>query len=497
MRILAIDLGRIDRLSARAERETMLRLVCAAFADVVAAVAPLYGADARRRKAMLSDAGVLALARAEELGGPSAGNLASLQRLIVRLRRRRVSVAEHRAVADALERMIENAVALVDLEIVADYRALSAQAISEAVAYLPRLRTLALCEYDCPPETVGAFLASETLRSVRVDSIRATRTATHGHAALWALDVQVDRQSPSWVTSLLQHTGHRLCGLAIDAAYDLSDIPFAVLCSRMRRVELRQAKCRRSHPLKLPPLDAVVVTCECSWKRLVELLATGARSIEVGPTRAYGWPHGQLSTLELVRILHDSDPFRPDFGAARQAYAAAREVLRRRTGVREVRFFACTSELTRSQKQTALEAALAAIEALGDSCPGLLVVRTAHRTVVSDRRAQFTELPELLGHIVRFHRAWPDTLVERCRRLLDQHVELRRRSDSMALRRIAIHQFPDVPDGVWTPLERTDGPFVPPFTSSARRLVTQIARLYGFELVALDEQGRERDSASL
>ena len=114
----------------------------------------------------------------------------------------------------------------------------------------------------------------------------------------------------------------------------------------------------------------------------------------------------------------------------------------------------------------------------------------------ADRRAQLATLPELLGHIVGFPQAWPTSLIEMCRDILGRHAALERRMDDSPLRRIAFRQHPDRPAVPHAASLTLPAALLPPWTPSDRLLARRIARLYGFELVAVNEEGREYEATT-
>ena len=92
-------------------------------------------------------------------------------------------------------------------------------------------------------------------------------------------------------------------------------------------------------------------------------------------------------------------------------------------------------------------------------------------------------------------RLTPTTLA-RCRAVLDELKAPELLPGRSPPRRIVIEQHADMSEEDWADsapeLERL--PLFHPFTSEIRAILTQAARCYGFDVVAVDEHGRVREA---
>ena len=332
IRIVSFDLGRLSRLSERIARETTLRRVCRVLADVVAAVEPSYRPDQRYGTLVLPDGEQAALDRLMRVKSRSSlvpGDVRALRRTAIRLFAPRKDTAA--AVLYFLCEVVSLAKQLGDLEVDLIGQAAPAGLIVD-IARHKQLRAVALLNGYCSPQQVIELIASSSLRTLHTDWATIERVDADGASSTWAIETQAC--SPSWFNELLVGAGPRFSQVTIDGECPTD---FARLCPRVRVLHLKPATCR---PQKIASrnLDTVRIWCGCGgWSHLAALLATDARSIELGWARGGGvWMTGNVS--DLVGLIHDAMPQRrTSYWDATAACVAVRDVFRRAATIETVR----------------------------------------------------------------------------------------------------------------------------------------------------------------
>lgn len=219
LRIIGFDLAGTERLSERLQRETMLALVCADFADVVRATRPASADGGVGSSAVVSQRGLERLARLAEDGPTSGADSAvtTLRRLFARLPYRcgqgQQSIDD---VFEPLERVFAAAVGLHDLEIMLSSRPLPTSLVL-VISSLANLRSLSLRACDCSAEFIAQLL-SMSPQSLEVDQFAARRMHGDGGRPMYAAEVRMVGVlgARQFLGQLLALAGQRFLRLSID-----------------------------------------------------------------------------------------------------------------------------------------------------------------------------------------------------------------------------------------------------------------------------------------
>ena len=307
LRIISLDMGGIGRLSERLARETALRLVCGRFSDVVIAMRP--DDEHGRTSAKITQRGLATLVdpRWRDL----SDEVGALRRVYVRLVPQHVCDAPCAELGNLLC-LLASASQLEELEVTYALQRVSMFAAS----HMQNLRSVALLACRCSGSAVGCLLGSQTLESVETDEARASRTRTRGAWSLWSIEMRLDGdpQAHRWIEELLSSAGELLRRIYVEAETVLGAIDFSARCPHLRHLDVRQVR-SGGGPMLLPALRTLRLLTENPLSMRRAILATGARSIELGLRFSAGEDAAlrQLSKSEFLNVLqemHDTSPRR-------------------------------------------------------------------------------------------------------------------------------------------------------------------------------------------
>ena len=124
--------------------------------------------------------------------------------------------------------------------------------------------------------------------------------------------------------------------------------------------------------------------------------------------------------------------------------------------------------------------ALDKVEARFDFMPGPYKVCPPQGCASADMYQMF-ELQGLIQRVIDRNPPWAASTVERCQRLSQRALD---KTIPPVWCRVAARQQPDADVA-----PSADANLLPPFTPADRRQITQFARLYGIEVVAVDAAG--------
>ena len=305
LRIISLDMGGIGRLSERLARETALRLVCGRFSDVVIAMRP--DDEHGRTSAKITQRGLATLV----IRWGSADEVGALRRVYVRLVPQHVHLAPGAEVVDVV-RFLQRASQIEEFEARLALRTV----LTSDAFHMQHLRSVALLACRCSGSTVGCLLGSQTLESVETDEARASRTRTRGAWSLWSIEMRLDGdlQAHRWIEELLSSAGELLRHIYVEAETVLGAIDFSARCPHLRHLDVRQVR-SGGGPTLLPALHTIRLLTENPLSMRRAILATGARSIELGLRYSAGADAAlrQLPQSEFLNVLqemHDTSPRR-------------------------------------------------------------------------------------------------------------------------------------------------------------------------------------------
>ena len=326
MRIAAIDLERIGRLSERITRETTLKLVCSEWADVVTAVVESScGLDEPRRTVVVSERDLEVIAELDGRGDLNVGGEEELRRVVIAVPGGGAYDPRTGALT-SLRLYVSRAICLVELEIDLALYELS-DALCDTVAASTSLRLVALLGCRGYVSVSNAMImAMPSLRSLRIQAEYASMTASRGDAggaaALWAVEFGLGAGAHDWLEEVLEETGWRIRSLSLDCIEYLGsyDTLLAPLCPHLRHVHVRQFECEALDFVGLDELDKLQLSCVCGgWRHLSSLLDAGAARIEIGPARA-AMAVASYPTRSILVMLHRAPR------AARLGFSAAMDI---------------------------------------------------------------------------------------------------------------------------------------------------------------------------